>query len=84
MDKYIDNNNFVRLNQVQDNNDRLSFFKNKPFEYYDFVQRPMWVGKPYIGTRQTSRQHDNYATKKTEDFELYFGSYFFASEEMVS
>lgn len=45
--------------------------------------RTPWTGKPFIGSRMTRRIEDGYLYDKSEDFELYFGAYFFASEEVV-
>lgn len=84
-DSYIDNNNFIRKNNIIDDTDRLALngHSHQEFTFYDYLARPKWLRKPNKGTRLTRRHNDGYQTPKAEQYEMYFGAYFFASEESV-
>lgn len=43
-DKYIDNNNFIQINNFRVNDDRFSLSESKEFRFYDYTINPPWVG----------------------------------------
>ena len=48
INKYIDNNNFLRINQVVTTDERINIFASpKEYSYFDVDVRPGWIGRPY-------------------------------------
>ena len=47
--KYIDNNNFIRVNKGTNKYDRFNtFVPEEEFQGYDFVKGPPWTGSNYL------------------------------------
>ena len=43
LDRYRDNNNFLRINEVETNDARLNIFKEASmFQFVDYVLNPIW------------------------------------------
>ena len=79
---YRDNNNFLRINEVETNDNRLNILAQpKEYEFIDYKINPTWMGSSEYWTMNVTR--DNGKTFKVEKQLLLFGSYFFMSEERV-
>ena len=81
VDKYIDNNNFLRLNQVQTKDERwLIMKKPKQFTFFDVLPGTSWESsEPLQQDELVSTDGKTY--KKVKQFKLY-ASYFFLSDEI--
>ena len=85
IDKYRDNNNFLRPNAVETNDDRLNILaKPNQYQFIDYTVNPTWIGSSEYWILNATRgdPKDN-TTFKNETQLLLFGSYFFLSEESV-
>lgn len=82
VDKYRDNNNFIRLNTLKFNIDRWSLSPQEYVqEFLDYVAFPPWIGTSSPWTMLVSR--DGGKTEKIEKHLMLFGCYFFLSEDKV-
>jgi hypothetical protein len=81
-DKYEDNNNYFRINEV-------SFYKTRfalwnPTDHYRFLDyniSPRWTGPAMFTTDNSS--YNQGKTFKKKKIQKLFGSYFFLSEELI-
>ena len=81
IDKYRDNNNFIRLNTVETSDKRLNVLTPKNnFNFTDIDINPIWVAN--VIERKQNVSTDGYNYDYETDF-LYFGSYYFVSGQMV-
>ena len=48
-DKYLDNNNYIKINQVETQDSRiLNIFSENSYEFIDMIAKPAWVANtPY-------------------------------------
>ena len=82
LDKYRDNNNFIRHNSLKFNIDRWSLSPQEYVqEFLDYVAFPPWIGPSYYWTIRVSR--DGGKTDKEEQHLMLFGCYFFLSDDKV-
>jgi hypothetical protein len=55
IDKYIDNNNFLRYNIVNTRDSRMNILKSSQYEFFDLYAQPVWVSdKGYSEIRNMS------------------------------
>ena len=79
----IDNNNFIRMNVVKNNHDKINVLKSTQItKYIDLTSNDVWVGKVFKTNILTTR--DNGKTWDTEEKTVLFGAYFFLSTEVVN
>lgn len=81
LEKYIDNNNFVRLNSVLSQNERFRIWKEPQHtRFIDLTSAVSWSGSAFIDTYNWKRDGVNL---RQEDHQLLFGTYFFLADEVV-
>ena len=84
LDQYRDNNNFVRINEVETNDNRLNIFANpKDYSFMDFTVNPTWIGFSEAWPVDNVTRDGGVSWKEKESQLILFGSYFFMSEERV-
>ena len=82
INKYLDFNMFLQPNRVKSTVERWSFSpKENELNFIDFQRYTQWVSEEYRWNTTVSR--DNGQTYNSEVLDLYFGCYYFLSEERV-
>ena len=80
LNKYIDNNNFFRINTIHiDRNLFWPFAPPQADRFINIEPDPVWTGNPYLLKAQVS--YDNGQTFKEEVGQLLWGAYFFLSDD---
>ena len=80
--RYIDNNNFLRINNVLTNDNRYSLAKDhKNYTFFDLDQKPAWQADvPLTYSYNLSTDGVTYEMK---DLTTLYGAYFFLSDLKV-
>ena len=83
IDRYIDNNNFLRKNVIETKNNIVSsLLDNYEFSYYDVIQKPTWSVRQRFFNKNHLTTYDgiNYSL---QDRQIYYGCFFFLNNEML-
>ena len=80
--EYRDQNLYIRINDVETNDNRQSLFEiSDKYRYIDFTAGPGWIGPSEIWVRNVSR--DDGKTFKPENQLIIYGTYFFMSNDIA-
>ena len=79
--KYRDNNNFLRYNQVKTRDNRFNFLgAPNIYKFVDYIRGEHWIGGKFIDKRNVT--FDGVSFEQINQ-ELLFGAYYFYSRDKV-
>jgi hypothetical protein len=82
LNKYRDNNNFIKINHMKAQDERWTFFGSKKFkEFIDHTAKPSWDSESYDWLKNAS--YDYGQTYQKQNYRMLFGCFFFLSDERV-
>ena len=83
LDQYRDNNNFIRMNKMTTNDNRLTVWKPSKVQYFlDYTMGPIWIGQSMYNSTNTI-SWDGGETYNEEHRSILFGAFFFFSNDKV-